>query len=215
MLAPANPGKGDHGAGRQRMSGQDRRQAIIEAAVKLFSEKGFRGVTTRELAAAVGVSEPVLYQHFATKRDLYTAIIDAKSQEGQEKFSTFLGPFLQMDDDRGFLLQLADLILHFYSADPAYIRLLLFSALEDHELKEIAYQRQKLAFIQLVASYFERRMAAGALRRIDPAIAAQSFMGMVANYAMGAVIFGCIDLEATRDQVIPAMVDVFLTGLRA
>ncbi len=197
------------------MSSQDRRQAIIDAAVKLFSEKGFKGVTTRELAAAVGVSEPVLYHHFATKRDLYTAIIDTKSQEGQEKVAAFLGPFLEMDDDQGFLLGLADLILHFYSADPAYIRLLLFSALEDHELKELAYQRQKVVLLQMVAGYFERRMTAGALRRIDPMIAAQSFMGMVANYAMGAVVFGCIDLEATRDQVIPSMVNVFLSGLRA
>lgn len=59
-----------------RLSSSARRAAILDEAVKLFSEKGFRGVTTRELAAAVGVTEPVLYQHFETKRDLYRALIE-------------------------------------------------------------------------------------------------------------------------------------------
>jgi AcrR family transcriptional regulator len=46
---------------RQRLSKDQRRQAIVEAAAALFAERGFRGVTTRELAKAVGVTEPVLY----------------------------------------------------------------------------------------------------------------------------------------------------------
>ena len=66
-----------------RLSSQARRAAILDAAVRLFSEKGFRGVTTRELAAAVGVSEPVLYQHFETKRDLYHAIIEERAVQGE------------------------------------------------------------------------------------------------------------------------------------
>ena len=64
-----------------RLSAIERRQAIVKEAIRLFSEKGFRGTTTRELASAVGVSEPVIYQHFATKKDLYAAIIESKSQE--------------------------------------------------------------------------------------------------------------------------------------
>ena len=58
------------------MTATERRAAIIQAAMKLFSERGFRGTTTREIASAVGVSEPVLYQHFPSKGDLYTAIIE-------------------------------------------------------------------------------------------------------------------------------------------
>ena len=61
---------------KQRLSAEERKAAIVEAAVHLFAERGFRGTTTRELAAAVGVSEPVLYQHFSAKSDLYSAIIE-------------------------------------------------------------------------------------------------------------------------------------------
>src|SRR5437764_12689967 len=63
-----------------RMKSEERRAGIIAAAVRLFAEKGFRGTTTRELASAIGVTEPVLYQHFGTKRDLYAAIIEEKTR---------------------------------------------------------------------------------------------------------------------------------------
>ena len=66
---------------RVRMKSAERRDAIVRSAIHLFAEKGFRGATTRELAAAAGVTEPVLYQHFRTKSDLYSAIIEAKAVE--------------------------------------------------------------------------------------------------------------------------------------
>ena len=64
------------------MKSDERRDAIVHSAIHLFAEKGFRGATTRELAAAAGVTEPVLYQHFRTKSDLYSAIIEAKAGGG-------------------------------------------------------------------------------------------------------------------------------------
>ena len=67
---------------KPRMSSEERRAAIVHAACRLFAERGFRGTTTRELAAAVGVTEPVLYEHFRTKRDLYSAIIGEKAKAG-------------------------------------------------------------------------------------------------------------------------------------
>ncbi|HEX7551437.1 MAG TPA: helix-turn-helix domain-containing protein, partial [Candidatus Methylomirabilis sp.] len=64
---------------RKRIPREERRRQIIEAAATLFSRKGFRGTTTREIAGAVGVSEAMLFKHFATKEELYAAIIEAKS----------------------------------------------------------------------------------------------------------------------------------------
>src|SRR5574341_482023 len=98
MLANA---KIPRGAGSRRMPGEERRAAIAAAAVRLFAERGFRGATTRELAAAAGVTEPVLYQHFKTKRDLYGAIIESKSREGGQKVLARLEPYLNTCDDRG------------------------------------------------------------------------------------------------------------------
>jgi AcrR family transcriptional regulator len=57
-----------------KMSSEDRRAAIIKAVRRVFAEKGFDGTTTRELAAAAGVSEALLFKHFPNKEALYSAM---------------------------------------------------------------------------------------------------------------------------------------------
>src|SRR5215207_2645801 len=65
-----------------RMCADERRLQIAEVAMRLFSERGFRGTTTKEIAQAAGVSEAIIFRHFATKEELYTAIIDYKGCGG-------------------------------------------------------------------------------------------------------------------------------------
>jgi AcrR family transcriptional regulator len=57
-----------------KMTSEDRRAAIVRAVRRAFAEKGFDGTTTRELAAAAGVSEALLFKHFPTKEALYSAM---------------------------------------------------------------------------------------------------------------------------------------------
>jgi AcrR family transcriptional regulator len=63
-------------AASTRLPAAERRQALIETAIRVFSEGSYRGTTTSEIARAAGVSEPILYRHFASKRDLYLAALD-------------------------------------------------------------------------------------------------------------------------------------------
>ncbi len=59
-----------------RLPAAERRQALVDAALRVFSEGSYHGTTTAEIARAAGVSEPILYRHFGSKRDLYLACID-------------------------------------------------------------------------------------------------------------------------------------------
>ena len=61
---------------RPRLQAAERRAALVDTALRVFGEGSYRGTTTAEIARAAGVSEPVLYQHFASKRDLYLACIE-------------------------------------------------------------------------------------------------------------------------------------------
>src|ERR1700685_2572547 len=58
-----------------RLDSDERRRAIVLAAVPLFANNGFAGTTTRELAAAAGVSEALLFRHFPSKQSLYREIL--------------------------------------------------------------------------------------------------------------------------------------------
>ncbi|HZR95144.1 MAG TPA: TetR/AcrR family transcriptional regulator [Gaiellaceae bacterium] len=59
-----------------RLPAAARRQALVETAIRVFSDGSYRGTTTAEIARAAGISEPILYRHFASKRDLYVAALD-------------------------------------------------------------------------------------------------------------------------------------------
>lgn len=72
----------------QRMAAADRRRHLVETALCVFTEGSYRGTTTAEIARAAGVSEPILYRHFASKRDLYLAALEhvwAKTRETWER----------------------------------------------------------------------------------------------------------------------------------
>jgi AcrR family transcriptional regulator len=67
------PGRQRHVA---RLTASERRQAIIDAALRVFSEGSYAGATTAQIAREAGISEPILYRHFASKKDLYFACLD-------------------------------------------------------------------------------------------------------------------------------------------
>jgi TetR/AcrR family transcriptional regulator len=64
-----------------RLPAAERRRALVDTALRVFAEGSYRGTTTAEIAREAGVSEPILYRHFASKRDLYLACIE-ESWEG-------------------------------------------------------------------------------------------------------------------------------------
>jgi AcrR family transcriptional regulator len=71
-----------------RMAAADRRKNLVETAIRLFTEGSYHGTTTAEIARAAGISEPILYRHFASKRDLYLAALEhvwAKTRESWER----------------------------------------------------------------------------------------------------------------------------------
>jgi AcrR family transcriptional regulator len=59
-----------------RLPAAERRSALVEAALRVFSEGSYAGATTALIAREAGVSEPILYRHFPSKRDLYFACLD-------------------------------------------------------------------------------------------------------------------------------------------
>ena len=75
----------------RRLPADERRRAIVEAALRVFSAGSYAGSTTAEIAREAGVSEPVLYRHFASKRDLWSACLDAAWEEFRDGFDHAVG----------------------------------------------------------------------------------------------------------------------------
>jgi AcrR family transcriptional regulator len=194
------------------MTSGERRAAILEAGVKLFSERGFRGTTTRALAEAVGVTEPVLYEHFKSKRELYAAIIESKSGENMAHAVELLQPLADANDDRALFVALGELVLRGFAKDQAYARLLLSVALEDPKLGGIFYRRQRPAR-EALAAYLAQRMRAGAFRRVDPRVAARALLGMFNHHGLSGMLYRDNFVKGGRRAVVAQMVDLFLRGI--
>jgi AcrR family transcriptional regulator len=64
------------GGGRPRLAARERRQAVVDSACRVFVKKSYRGATTAEIAREAGITEPILYRHFGSKRDLYIACLE-------------------------------------------------------------------------------------------------------------------------------------------
>jgi len=197
-----------------KLSKADRRKAIVETAANLFAEVGFRGGTTRELAKRVGVTEPVLYEHFQTKSDLYAAIIEDSGRQDFAKGREVLEQKSAAGDALDFFTTLATLIADHQAGHPNYLRLILFSALEKHEMAELCFERHAIVIHQIVTNFIKRQIALGKFRQLDAPLAARSFMGMVMHYMIFDQHFGFKLVRSSRKRAIDSMVDTFLHGMK-
>jgi AcrR family transcriptional regulator len=71
-----------------RLSAEERRADVLETACQIFAKGSYHGATTAEIARGAGVTEPILYRHFASKRDLYLACLDAAWTECRAMWET-------------------------------------------------------------------------------------------------------------------------------
>ena len=197
------------------MSTKDRkRQEILKAAIELFARKGFRGTTTRDLASHADVNEAIIFRHVTNKTELYRAILEEKvhqSRDGEHYIK--VEKLARESDAQTFLEFLGNKFLDRHEQDSTFMRLLLFSALEGHELADMF-----LASLEVrdpMVSYMERQMAMGTFRRMDPVLASRAFLGMFVSHIQMQEIFGHKKrAEFSREEVVKAFVSIFLAGMK-
>lgn len=172
-------------AGGTRMAAEDRKLQILRVAVSLFSQRGFGGTTTKEIAQAAGVSEAMVFRHFATKQELYSEILDHKACSGDSMNpEQMVAEALKQKDDRAVFERLALGALDHHESDPEFQRLLLHAALEGHELAEMFFEKFIRRVYELLGNYIAERQRDGAMVKVDPAIVIRSFIGMIIHHSL-------------------------------
>jgi AcrR family transcriptional regulator len=195
---------------RQRVPGAVRREQILAVATELFARQGFHGTTTRAIANQAGVKEIILFRLFPTKQDLYWAVIEAKCAAGPglEGITQLLE---SGGDDHAVFGALAAGLIERNTQDTTLIRLLLFSALEAHELSERFANTYMAQFYDMLAGQIRRRIRAGTFRQVDPLLAARAFLGMIFQYVMAVQLFGA---KPNHRQAAATFTDIWLKGIQ-
>ena len=202
-------------APKRRMSGDQRRQHLIEVALHLFATNGFRGTTTRAIAQAAGVSEGIIFRHFPTKEDLYTAILNHKArQQGIDRTLDTLRRTMADEDDEALVLQLAVKTLESYRRDRDFQRLMLRAALEGHDLARVSQRTLGLPLFGLLRDYVTRRQEAGAFRPGDPALLVFGMVALPSYFSIVSRLFGLDFVKQPDREVAASFARLVLDGLR-
>ncbi len=152
---------------------QRKRREIIEAATRLFSEKGYGGTTTRDIADAVDIGESTLYNYFENKRDILLAIIT----ETGFLFDDVIGQVKRLDN-RQALVELYEKAFNVFISRIAFTRTLLAQAWMDNEILE-SFVTYRLGHIAgLIQALIQKEIDEGVFRPIDPAQGARMAIGM-------------------------------------
>ena len=198
----------------KRLSSDDRRRQLIRSAVDLFSRHGFNGTRTKDIAAACGVSEAILFRHFATKEDLYRAILDDQQQEsGADEWMKEMQGLADLRDDAGFVRCLIAQILKSFRENTAFHRLMMFAALDGHALADLFHERMGLSVYEFLRGYFELRQKEGAFRNCDAGVSVLTAVATAKQYASGKYLFGIKVLPLSDDAVAEQLTTLVLEGI--
>jgi AcrR family transcriptional regulator len=202
------------------MKGDERRAQLLRAAVELFSRKGFTGTTTKEIAQSVGVSEAMLFRHFASKDELYGAILDDKvCQNGEHKFpwegnETLLKAMREKDDFTVFYTMIYT-ALEKHQGDQGFLRLLLFSALEGHELADRFFRDFVSQIYTFLGNYIRERQADGVMRDADPRVVVRALLGMMIHHSLNNILWDKRRhiLEISNEDAARSFAEILLRGV--
>jgi len=200
------------------MAGEDRRLQILGVAMSLFSRRGFRGTTTKEIAAAAGVSEAMVFRHFATKQELYAAILDHKAcAGGLGDPCEIFGDAIRRKDDLGVFTQLALALMRQHDEDPEFLRLLTHAALEEHELAAMFWERTIRQMYDFLGGYVRDRQRDGAMRSVDPLIVVRSFLGMIIHHSLNNTLWDKQRslINITNERAAAEFTEILLRGVAA
>jgi AcrR family transcriptional regulator len=203
------------------MSGDRRRELILQAAFGLFSKRGFSGTTTKDIAKASGVSEAMVYKHFASKDELYGAILhdkkgDANLQRPPWEENTELIAAMEVNDDFGVFFHFAIRALDKQQEDIEFMRMIFYSALEEHEMADTFFTEFVGKLYEFLGTYIKKRQKDGALRKIEPKIVVRAFMGMLIHHSLNNILWDKkrTILNITNKEAAKNFAELILNGAK-
>lgn len=198
---------------KSKLTGPERRQQILRAATEVFSRHGFQGTTLRQLARRAGISEAMIYHHFPSKEALYDAILEKKIDDSKHLF--FPVKAAHAKQDQTVLTTIVDNFLRQQSKDNSFMRMLLFSALEGHELGQKFVRGPMQEFFDFLGGYLEERMGEGVLKPIGGQVGARLLIGMVFYCTLLKEVFrDPRSQDVDLDELTKTIVELFYNGIK-
>ena len=190
----------------------ERRQSILEAAMKVFAQRGYAAATIRAIAREANIAQGTIYLYFPSKRDLLLALYRSMILESLEEIMA--RP--EKGDDEAFLRSLVVDRIRRFRQNAQAVRF-AFTELPFHdELRKKFYREIALEQLGRIQAFLKDRIAKGSFRPLRPEIAARAFQGMYVIFALAEIVYD--DPEVARftpEEIADEVVRLFLRGARS
>lgn len=194
----------------------DRRRQILDAALRVFSDKGFHKATNKDIAeAAGGISPGLIYWYFKDKQDLFFSLL----REHAPIFSVIDHPerLNELPPRDALMLFARGFFASFQQpSNVALFKIVVSDAARIPEVAAALAQVAPIPIFHLLAGYFQQRIDARQMRPRDPMIAARAFVGMIMAQLLAREVFRQPEALAVDDELLlETVVDLFLQGIES
>jgi AcrR family transcriptional regulator len=200
---------------RDEQDYQQRRQQIIDGALRVFASKGLHKATNKDIAQAAGIGSPgLIYHYFKDKDDLFRSVVEQRvphvqllataadelrALPPQEALRRMARTFLQVLENREFV---------------ATFKLLLNDVPRHPAMQQTINDLGPGRWFPFLTSYLEQQMEAGTLRRTDAGAAARCFVGPLLAYIITHELFPQADTPTlSTEMMVETLIETFLHGM--
>jgi AcrR family transcriptional regulator len=198
-------------AARRETYVKERREQILDAAIEVFSKKGFDGANVADIATAAKLGKGTVYLYFKSKEAIFDAIIAERTLVSQ--LDTLIVDGLTLEEQ---LRAIAQRLLEFEHAHMPVLRLLVADANRFPEHAEHVYRDIILRGNLWLAEFLTQQAKAGRIRPLkNPLITARALISMIISYMLTQEVFGGARYTPIDDEEwIDTVVSIFMNGVR-
>jgi AcrR family transcriptional regulator len=192
----------------------DRRQQILEAALKVFSTKGYHKATNKDIAqAAGGISPGLIYWYFKDKEDLFLSIVRERAAVFQ--LADHPEQLMELPPREGLaLIGRTYLSVFRVPGNVAILRILIAEAIRFPQIAEMFYKQAARRFLSFISQYLQHQVDLGRLHPHDTNVSARSFLGMfVINVVTREVMRDPVMIGVPDERIVATVIEIFLSGL--
>lgn len=197
---------------RSQPAETDTRTRILNAAQRLFAQKGYNGTTTRDLAQAASVAEGTLFRHFANKKAI---LVELATEGWIEILTDLLTELSEMGSYQAVAQVMRRRMLNIHkNAD--LMRVCFLEAQFHPELRDRIQAEVISKMTDVAEAFFETAMERGIYRPMNPRLVAHVFLGMfaVAGFSQQTLLENDSSPKAMQEMA-EGLADIFLHGVLA
>lgn len=198
------------GAGK-RLTRAERREQIMETAVKLFARQGFERTTTREIAAEAGISEGTIYRYFESKRDILFGFLETVAVESLDTLISSLAGSDETQAINAFFENRLEIGAHRRDL----MKVVIGEALFNQEFAGEFYSRMVVPVTAVLEKFLADKIAAGRFRQMDTTVAARTLIGYFLVFNLFGSEFSGVTDSLSRLELSEKLSALFLDGVRA